>query len=131
MSQRTEPLSGWEPGGWLKSRNALYLGMIRSCSRMGQVGLFQGQERGTSSYEDRARAGELTELKLCLEELQFEGRAWCPSRIQQWQSTVQAGSSSRQHKIKKHPSACACVVRGFRVRRCSQVRAEEPKSASG
>ena len=77
------------------------------------MGLFQGQERGTSSCEDRTRAGELTELKLWLEELQFEGRAWCPSSIQQWQSTVQAGSSSRWSKVKKHPSESVCVVRGF------------------
>ena len=61
---------GWGLAGWRTSveMTLLYfkwflifqrvlLGMIRSFSRMGQGGLFQGQERGASSCEDRTRAG--------------------------------------------------------------------------
>lgn len=50
---------------------------------MGQAGPFQGQERGPSSYWDRIRAEELIQLQLWLEEVQFEGKAWCPRRVQQ------------------------------------------------
>ena len=61
------------------------LGMIRSFSRMGQVELLQGQERGASSHENRTRVGQQVELQLGPEEVQSEGRACCSSRIQQWQ----------------------------------------------
>ena len=68
------------------------LGMIRSFSRMGQVGLFQGQERGASPMRTEQELGNWCSCSLGLEEVQSEGRACCSSRIPQWQSIVQAGS---------------------------------------
>lgn len=84
MSQRTEPLFGWELGGWLKSRNVLCVGS----SGYGQVlkqdeagWAVSGPGKGAFLLQKRTRAEEVVWLQLRLEEVQSEGRAWCPSRV--------------------------------------------------